>query len=86
VCDHAEAAEPADVFYDIASLAPERIRRGRQAERRIVPAAGADFDAVEDEHTRLIAWGIGWSGTVSMVGQHDESETGSGRGVGHLVR
>ena len=48
--DDAEAAEPPDVFHDVARLSAQRIRRLWNPDRDVVSVRGAELDGIDDEH------------------------------------
>jgi hypothetical protein len=42
-------------------------------------ALRAQFDSIDDEHSRSILWRIRRACTVAVIGQDDEVEAGAGR-------
>ena len=76
---HAEAAEPPDVFDDVARLAGK-------GERRIVAAGCADFDAIEAKDPGSVRRRIRCARAVAVVGEGDELQARPSGGGGDLVR
>ena len=71
--DDRDAAEPVDVFDDIAGMACERIRRGAgQAEGHDVAAVVLISTASMQSTPWRYAGGSGGAGAVAMIGQDDE--------------
>src|SRR4051812_8619897 len=78
----AEPAEPGNVLDDPRRLSSQRIRRGRQSERCVVPPTRTDLDGVDTQDPVDIRRRVWRPGTVTMIGDDDEGETGAGGGGG----
>ncbi len=81
----AEPTEPLDIFDDVTPFTGQPVRRSRHAQRDVVPGAGADLDAVEDEHSVDVPRRVHELRGVAVVREHDEVEAGAGRGLRHVL-
>ena len=69
---NAESAKAMHILDDVFGRAGNRIRRRRQADRRVVAAGGVQLDAVDRQHAAAIRRRIGRARAVAVIGQDDE--------------
>ena len=86
VGDDAEPAETLDVLDDIACFSAKGIGRRRHVERDVMPAGGADLDAVEAEDAGSVRRRVGCARGVPVVCEHHELPPDASGRRGNFVR
>jgi hypothetical protein len=85
MCRDRESPQADYIVNDIACFAPQRIWRLRKIERDHVAVARADFYGVNTQHSGAVSRSIRFSGSITVIGEHDEIETSAGGGRCDLV-
>src|SRR5687767_6559452 len=83
--DDSESAETTDVIGDVTCFASQRIWRLRNTDRDVMAALRAQFDSINDEHSRSILRRVRRACTVAMIRQDDEVEAGARRSRRRII-
>ena len=86
VGDDAEPAQARDVLDHARRLSAEGVGRAPEAQGQVVAPVRADLDRVQAEHAGAVRRGVRRPGTVPVVGEHDEVESGAAGRGGDLGR